>query len=40
MRAIYENWNSYKEEIELLQELEDIFLEYYNKVLNELESVE
>ena len=35
MRDIYENWKLYKEEIELLQELENIFLEYDNKVLNE-----
>ena len=35
MRDIYENWNLYKEEVELLQELEEIFLEYDNKVLNE-----
>ena len=35
MKDIYENWKLYKEEIELLQELENIFLEYDNKVLNE-----
>ena len=35
MRDIYENWNLYKEEVELLQELENIFLEYDNEVLNE-----
>ena len=35
MRDIYENWNLYKEEVELLQELENIFLEYDNKILNE-----
>jgi hypothetical protein len=35
MKDIYENWNLYKEEVELLQELENIFLEYDNKILNE-----
>jgi ABC-type multidrug transport system fused ATPase/permease subunit len=35
MKDIYENWNLYKEEVELLQELENIFLEYDNEVLNE-----
>jgi hypothetical protein len=35
MKNIYENWNLYKEEVELLQELENIFLEYDNKILNE-----
>ena len=32
MKDIYENWNLYKEEVELLQELENIFLEYDNKI--------
>tara|TARA_R110000751_G_scaffold245611_1_gene345608 strand:- start:43 stop:1083 length:1041 start_codon:yes stop_codon:yes gene_type:complete len=36
MKDIYENWNLYKEEVELLQELENIFLEYSDKdMLNE-----
>ena len=35
MKDIYENWNLYKEEVELLQELENIFLEYDNEILNE-----
>jgi hypothetical protein len=36
MKNIYENWNLYKEEVELLQELENIFLEYSDKdLLNE-----
>ena len=36
MKDIYENWNLYKEEVELLQELENIFLEYSDEdMLNE-----
>ena len=35
MKDIYENWNLYKEEIELLQELENIFLEHGDEILNE-----
>jgi plasmid maintenance system antidote protein VapI len=36
MRDIYENWNLYKEEVELLQELENIFLEHSDEdMLNE-----
>jgi len=36
MKDIYENWNLYKEEVELLQELENIFLELSDEdVLNE-----
>ena len=36
MKDIYENWNLYKEEVELLQELENIFLEHSDEdMLNE-----
>ena len=36
MKDIYENWNLYKEEVELLQELENIFLEHSEEdMLNE-----
>ena len=36
MKDIYENWNIYKEEVELLQELENIFLEHGDEdLLNE-----
>jgi hypothetical protein len=36
MKDIYENWNIYKEEVELLQELENIFLEHGDEdMLNE-----
>jgi hypothetical protein len=36
VKDIYENWNLYKEEVELLQELENIFLEHSDEdLLNE-----
>jgi hypothetical protein len=36
MKDIYENWNLYKEEVELLEELENIFLEHSDEdMLNE-----
>ena len=36
MKDIYERWNLYKEEIELLEELESILLEYSDEdLLNE-----